>query len=82
MNFLLVNGRTPCRSSLCAMCGKSIGNSYLREMGTQLYYCDLNCHADHCKKVMSLPDRTRAALAALAPGRPNKPAKADAMLTT
>jgi len=51
-------------------------------MGTQLYYCDQNCHADHCKKVMSLPDRTRAALAALAPGRPNKPAKADAMLTT
>jgi hypothetical protein len=82
MNFILVNGRTPVRGALCAMCGKSIGDSYLRELGTHLYYCDQNCHADHCKKVMSLPDRTRAALAALAPGRPNRSSNAGLMMTT
>lgn len=82
MNFILVNGRTPCRSSLCAMCGKSIGNSYLREMGTQLYYCDQNCHADHCNRVMAVPARTRAALAALAPNHTKQQSEAELMLTT
>lgn len=82
MNFILVNGRTPCRNSVCALCGQSISNSYLREMGTQLYYCDQSCYADHCKKVMDLADRTRAALVALAPNRMKRPSEAELMLTT
>jgi hypothetical protein len=31
MKFVLVNGGSPYRSSVCALCGASIGNSYLRE---------------------------------------------------
>lgn len=69
MKFVLVNGRTPCRSSGCALCGKPIGNSYMRETGTQLYYCDQSCYADHCKRVADVTSHTRAVLAALAPNR-------------
>ena len=80
MNFVLVNGRTPCINSVCALCGQSIGNSYLRELGTQLYYCDHDCYADHCKRVMDF--HTKAASVALAPDRMKKPSRAELMLTT
>ena len=69
MKFILVNGRTPRRSAGCALCGKSISNSYLRETGTQLYYCDQSCYSDHCKRVVDVAYRTRGALVALAPNR-------------
>jgi hypothetical protein len=82
MNFILVNGRTPCRNSICALCGDSIRNSYLREMGTHLYYCDQGCYVGHCKRVMDLATLKRAALAALAPKRMKKTFQAEAMLTT
>ena len=67
MNFILVNGRTPIRASACALCSEPIGNSYLRETGTHLYYCDGVCYSDHCKRVMSLASLKQTALAALAP---------------
>jgi hypothetical protein len=47
MRFVLVNGRTPCRQSFCARCREPIGAGYLREIGTQLCYCDHDCFADH-----------------------------------
>jgi hypothetical protein len=82
MKFILVNGRTPCRNSACALCAESIGNSYLREMGTQLYYCDQVCYADHCKRVMDLSNHTRESLVALAPKRAKNTSEAELMLTT
>ncbi|HEU0151482.1 MAG TPA: hypothetical protein VFR21_32040 [Bradyrhizobium sp.] len=48
MRFILVNGRTPCRQSSCALCSKPIGTSYLREIATRLPYCDAYCYSDHC----------------------------------
>ena len=70
MNFVLVNGRTPCRQSFCALCGESIGDSYLREIGTRLCYCDHDCYANHYNSaVVALANHTRGALAALAPFR-------------
>jgi len=48
MRFVLVNGRTPCLKSICVLCGEPISASYLREVGTQLTYCDHDCYADHC----------------------------------
>jgi len=48
MRFVLVNGRTPCRQSFCGRCREPIGASYLREIDTQLSYCDHACYADHC----------------------------------
>jgi hypothetical protein len=68
MNFIVVNGRTPCRHSFCTLCGEQIGASYLREIGTQLYYCDHVCYADHClSAVVALANPARASLVARAP---------------
>jgi len=49
MRFALVNGRSPRPDSFCVMCEARIGASYLREVATQLLYCDQNCYAGHCK---------------------------------
>jgi hypothetical protein len=49
MKFILVNGRTPRPSTLCAQCRKPIGESYLRETATRLSYCDHRCYVEHCK---------------------------------
>jgi hypothetical protein len=49
MKFVLVNGRTPRTQSFCALCCKSIGESYLRNITTQLAYCNHKCYVDHRK---------------------------------
>ena len=67
MNFVFVNGRTTCRNAVCALCGGSIVNSYLRELATQLYYCDHGCCTDHCSKVMNFHVKTTSV--ALGPDR-------------
>jgi hypothetical protein len=54
MRFVLVNGRTPCQQSACVLCGEPIAASYLREVGTQLTYCDHDCYADHCTSAAQL----------------------------
>ena len=48
MEFVLVNGRTPRPQSFCVLCCEPIGESYLREIGTRLSYCNHNCYVDHC----------------------------------
>jgi hypothetical protein len=68
MKFVLVNGRMPCKQSSCVLCGEPIGASYLRELGTQLCYCDHDCYADHCESaVLAIADFARASRVALAP---------------
>jgi len=47
MKFVLVNGRIPRTHSLCAACCESIGDSYLRDIATQLSYCNHKCYVDH-----------------------------------
>jgi hypothetical protein len=49
MKFVLVNGRTPRTQSFCALCCESIGENYLRDIATQLPYCNHKCYVDHCK---------------------------------
>ena len=49
MKFVVVNGRTPRPQSFCALCCKSIGGSYLRELTTRLSYCDDICYAGKCE---------------------------------
>ena len=78
MRFILVNGRTPFRRFVCAKCGEAIGNCYLHEMATRLYYCDQSCYAEHCKSaVTNLAQRTNAALVGLAPIRSKRSAGDD-----
>ena len=54
MRYVLVNGRTPCRQSYCVRCSEPIGMAYLREIGTQLPYCDHDCYAAHCTGAVQL----------------------------
>ncbi|WP_246757001.1 hypothetical protein [Bradyrhizobium neotropicale] len=50
MNFVLVNGSTPYPQTFCRLCCELIaGNSYLREIGTQLPYCDERCYSLQCE---------------------------------
>jgi hypothetical protein len=49
MKFILVNGRTPCPQSFCTLCCEPIGETYLREIATQLSYCDHQCYRGHCR---------------------------------
>jgi hypothetical protein len=61
MRFILVNGRTPRPHTICVLCSKLIGASYLREIGTHLAYCDHDCYADHCESaVVLLENQARA----------------------
>jgi hypothetical protein len=49
MKFVLVNGRTPRQQTRCALCSEPIGKSYMRELTTQLSYCDHSCYLGHRK---------------------------------
>lgn len=57
MKFVLVNGRTPLRTTFCLQCCEKISGSYLRELRLRLPYCDYECYARHCE----LEARTRSA---------------------
>jgi hypothetical protein len=58
MRFILVNGRTPCRQSVCALCCRPIATSYLREIATRLPYCDPDCYANHCERAALAPRKS------------------------
>jgi hypothetical protein len=61
MKFILVNGRTPRPESFCALCCESIGESYLRDLGTRHFYCDRACYLGHPRLAASAPEqRARA----------------------
>ena len=64
MKFVMVNGRTPRQPSfLCAVPRAnrgSIGESYLREIATQLFYCSHGCYVDHKVPVPALQNLARA----------------------
>ncbi len=78
MKFVLVNGRTPCKQSFCVLCSKPIGAGYLREIGTELCYCDHVCYADHCKSaIVAIADHARASWAALAAYRMTERSEAE-----
>jgi len=61
MRFILVNGRAPRPRSLCVMCDQPVGTNYLREVGTQLIYCDHDCYAAHCESAALLLDNQATA---------------------
>jgi len=61
MKFILVNGRTPKPPSFCALCCGPVGESYLRETATRLFYCDLKCYGDRRNvPILTLPNHARA----------------------
>ena len=56
MRVVMVNGRTPLRQSVCALCCEQIGKGgYLRDIRTRLCYCETECYALKCGNAMILP---------------------------
>jgi hypothetical protein len=61
MKFVVVNGRTPRQQTRCVLCCEPIEKSYLRELTTQLSYCDHSCYVGHRKiATPSAPKHARA----------------------
>lgn len=44
MRCVMVNGANLKAQAFCAHCGDEIGDSYIREIGTRLVYCDFDCY--------------------------------------
>jgi hypothetical protein len=61
MRFILVNGRTPFRKTFCLWCCEEISGGYLRDVRTQLPYCDHECYALHHEALVPIGQRVRAA---------------------
>ena len=61
MRFILVNGRTPFCKTFCLWCFEEISGGYLRDVRTQLPYCDHECYALHHEALVPLGERVRAA---------------------
>jgi hypothetical protein len=49
MKFLLVNDRQPREDAYCTLCTEKVTESYVREIGTRLMYCDHQCYGGHVK---------------------------------
>lgn len=45
MRCVLVNGARLKAPTLCAHCSNMIGQSYVREIGSRLIYCDFRCYS-------------------------------------
>jgi len=52
MRFVMVNGRTPRSQSFCAVCCEPIEANYLREIATQLPYCDRKCYLNRSMRIV------------------------------
>jgi hypothetical protein len=44
MRCVVVNGAHLKAETSCAHCGDKIGQSYVREIGSRLIYCDFQCY--------------------------------------
>jgi hypothetical protein len=61
MKFVLVNDRSLRPQVRCVKCDQRIETSYLRELGTDLIYCNHDCYAEHCQSAfLLLESRARA----------------------
>jgi hypothetical protein len=45
MRCVIVNGATPKADAFCAHCGSKIADTYVRELGSGLLYCDYRCYS-------------------------------------
>jgi len=53
MRCILVNGANLKADTFCAHCGNQVGESYVREIGTRLIYCDYHCYGIALKTSVS-----------------------------
>jgi hypothetical protein len=61
MKFVLVNDRLPRLQIRCVQCDQPIETNYLREIGTDLIYCNHICYTEDCHRaILLLEGRARA----------------------
>lgn len=46
MRCVVVNGAKLKAEMPCAHCGSKIGESYIRDIGSRLIYCDFRCYSN------------------------------------
>lgn len=49
LRAIFVNGRQPRDDVYCALCCEKIRQMYIRDIKTNLYYCDQPCYRGHVK---------------------------------
>jgi hypothetical protein len=52
-SIILVNNRVPRADAQCARCGGMIEKGYVRELQTDLVYCDTQCFTGRAKMLLS-----------------------------
>ena len=61
MRCVIVNGAKLKAEAFCAHCGNKIDESYLREVGSRLMYCDYRCYSVSIESsILALGRRTPA----------------------
>jgi len=50
MRCVVVNGARLKAGALCAHCGNKIGDSYIRDIGSRMIYCDFRCYGIAAEK--------------------------------
>jgi len=45
MRCIIVNGAKLKAQARCAYCNRTIGEGYIREIGSRLIYCDFHCYS-------------------------------------
>jgi hypothetical protein len=56
MRCVLVNNANLKSDTCCSYCSKKIGDSYAREIGSRLIYCDYDCYRQAIAAPMMLRD--------------------------
>jgi hypothetical protein len=67
MRFVLVNGRAPRLASFCSLCGESIREGYLRDLGTGALYCKRACYREKTIRSRPIINGWRGLLTGLSP---------------
>ncbi len=55
MRCIFVNGASLKAEVFCAHCRNKIGESYIREIGTKVIYCDYRCYSGRAEAPVMLP---------------------------
>jgi hypothetical protein len=64
MRCVVVNGANLKAETACAHCGNKIGESYVREIGSRLIYCDFRCYCVAVERAITVLGYRAQALSA------------------
>jgi hypothetical protein len=59
ISFVIVNDRMPGPDASCMLCCEKIGDAYVRDLQTRIFYCDQRCLGGHVKMTWLQRERSR-----------------------